>query len=129
MLEFSDTKIVGLYLVPATESDIEGIIVTAIEGGTGYWAMFDNATEAFKDKPKDEPSATWATKILLEDGIITFVDEEDDNAKYDLTIEKLLKGISLNARHRPFDSNLDNLDIITADCIIQYALFGELVYG
>jgi tRNA G37 N-methylase Trm5 len=130
MLEFSDKKIVGEVLITQqiSESDIENIIVTCFEGGSSYWLGL-TANEDFKDKPKDEPLATWATKLLLEGKTIHLYESVDDNEKWELTLEKLLKGITQNAKERPWDCDLDNCDADTTDCIIQYALFNEVVYG
>lgn len=131
MLEFSEKKVVGTITVPQeiTESDIENIIVSAIEGGTNYWMGTDNSKPEFDDKPKDEPMSTWVTKLILEGQTVTFYDIEDEDEQWTLTLEKLLNGIKLNAINRKFDSDLENMDAITSDCIVQYALFNEVVYG
>jgi hypothetical protein len=41
----------------------------------------------------------------------------------------LSNGIKLNAIHRPHDADPDRGDATTCDCIIQYAMFGKVVYG
>lgn len=130
MLKFSE-KVIGKIEVPQEikETDIENIIVSSFEGGSNYWMGIDNSKPEFKNKPKDEPLSTWATKIILEGGIIQFYDIEDEEETWTLTLDKLLNSIKLNAINRSFDSDLENMDATTADCIIQYALFGEVVYG
>jgi hypothetical protein len=129
MLEFSD-KVIGTVTVQKqiTESDIENIVVTAFEGGCNYW-MGLIRTKEWEDKPKNEPLGTWATKLLIEGKTIKLYDIEDDEEGWELTLEKVLKGIELNVVNRPFDCDLEDFDAYTADCIIQYALFGEIVYG
>ncbi len=129
MLEFSD-KVIGTVTVQKqiTESDIENIVVTAFEGGCNYW-MGLIRTKEWEDKPKNEPLSTWATKLLIEGKTIKLYDIEDDEEGWELTLEKVLKGIELNVVNRPFDCDLEDFDAYTADCIIQYALFGEIVYG
>jgi hypothetical protein len=41
----------------------------------------------------------------------------------------ILKGIAQNAKERAWDADHRNGDATTADAIIQYAMFGEIVYG
>jgi hypothetical protein len=130
MLEFTK-KIIGTVnvLVEITESDIENIIVTSFEGGSNYWMGLDNSKPEFDNQTEDEPTSTWATKILLEGNTIYLYDIEDEEEKWTLTLDKLLNGIKLNAMERTFDSDLENMDATTADCIVQYALFSKVVYG
>ncbi len=130
MLEFTD-NVVGKVIVEIdiTENDIENIIVTSFEGGSNYWMGLDNSRSEWKDRPEDEPHSTWATKLLLDGKSVFVYDIEDDKEEYELTLEKILNGIRQNAKERPFDSDLEKGDATTSDCIVQYALFGEVVYG
>lgn len=132
MLNFSKDKVVGeaVIKVALTESDIETIIVNGFEGGCNYWLGLDNGDrQEWTEKPSDEPNSTWATKLLLEGKTVHLFDIEDEDEKWELTLDKLIAGFSQNANERPFDSNLENGDASTSDCIIQYALFGKIVYG
>lgn len=132
MLEFSKEKVVGKSVIEValTESDIESIMVTGLEGGIGYWACLENTGKNWATKPKEEPSSLWATKLLLEGKEVLFSDvEEEDVEIWTLTLDKLIKGYSLNREKRPFDSSIEKGDATTADCIIQYAIFNKLVYG
>lgn len=131
MLEFSKEKVVGKAVVEMelTENDIESIMVNGLEGGINYWAGLDNTGENWDLKPKGEPLSTWATKLLLEGKEVKFYDLEDEDELWILTLEKLVKGFSLNYIHRPKDNSIEDGDATTCDCIIQYALFNELVYG
>lgn len=113
-----------------TYSDIGNIVVTALEDSIGYWACLNNTTIEWQDRPKNMPISQWATELLLTGKSIAFDDAEWDNFKDEkLNLEKLLKGIALNIQERPDDCDLDNMDATTADCIIQFALFGEVIYG
>lgn len=131
MLKFSKEKVVGKALIEVeiTENDISTIVITGFEGGIGYWSIIDNVGEEWDEKPKDEPTATWGTKLLLEGKSIRLIDVDDENEVWLLTLDKIIEGYRLNSIHRPFDSDLENGDVTTADCIIQYGLFGKLVYG
>jgi hypothetical protein len=130
-LVFSEKKIVGTANIekPISEADIETIIVNGFEGGIGYWAGLINTGGLWKGKPKGEPNSMWATKLLTIGQGILLYDREEPESRFELTLEGLLRGIELNFKNRPWDSNIDNGDAVTYDCIIQYALFGEIVYG
>lgn len=130
MLNFTD-KVVGVAVVEhsLTEKDIESIMVGGIEGGINYWAGLNNVGEYWEVKPKTEPSSMWAVKLLLEGKVVEFYDREDENEIWKLSLKDLIKGYSQNAKERPHDSSLEDGDATTCDCIIQYALFGKLVFG
>ena len=126
--------------VNVSDEDIEDIVVTAIEGGIGYWACLDNSGERWIDTPKDESYAETATKILLEGDGVTFLDDEDHDTSWVLTLEKLMKGIEMYLNSDRGLGCLDGsnvsvvidtcqIDAEAADMIVQYALFGELIYG
>ena len=120
-----------------TDQDVEDLIVTAIEGGIGYWACLDNTTDSFLNAPDEEPVSITAARIMLTGGGITFIDEENDKQSWVLTLEKLKEGVRLflegedNGADYIEDGCLDMsyIDADGADQIVQYALFGEIVYG
>lgn len=125
LLEFTD-KVVSVVNIPMsiTEQDIEGIIVSAFEGGSNYWMDIDSS----QDCPNNVPLSVWATKMILGGKPFSVV-EMDEEKSHDITLEKLLKGIVMNSQKRPFDSDKEKWDNDSADCILQYALFGEAIYG
>lgn len=132
LIEFDEKKVVGTYtnVIEVTEEDVDNIIVTALEGGIGYWARLHRAKEFMESKPENVANSQWTTHWLLSGKSLPISDaEEDEPEKFDLTLESLINGIKLNKKERPFDSDLDNMDGTTADCIIQYALFGKIVFG
>jgi hypothetical protein len=108
-----------------TEEDITDIVVTALEGGIGYWACLDNTGEEFENAPEDEAVSETVARILLNNGSVFFEDEE---ARYELTLEKLLNGIEKYARMNS-GIDMDDLDADMADVIVQYAIFCEVIYG
>lgn len=130
MMNFTD-NVVGVAVVKhsLTERDIENIMVNAIEGGISYWAGINNVGENWENKPSSEPISTWATKLLLEGKEVEFYDREEEDDKWILTLEKLIKGYELNATERGFDSNIEDGDASTCDCIIQYAIFNTIIFG
>ena len=115
-----------------TEEQIKDIIIDGIESGIGYWAMLHNDTEEFEKyyDTTDLATSEIIAEILLKGGSVKITDmEEDENPKYELTLERLIVGIQKNAKERPWDCDLDNYDAITCDCIIQYALYDEVIFG
>lgn len=112
-----------------TEEEITDIIITALEGGIGYWACLDNTGDEFENAPKDEAVSETAARIILNNGTLVFedADDYDSQARYELTLEKLLNGIEKYANENGFD--MDLLDADMADAIVQYAIFCEIVYG
>ncbi|MEG0898397.1 MAG: hypothetical protein RSF40_01625 [Oscillospiraceae bacterium] len=120
-----------------TTDDIVNIL-SCEAGGFDYWAQLD-AQESIYDKHKAQltkeiPIGTTIcyenilAHILEHGGAIDVCDYEEDE-HYDLTLEKLLNGIKLNAINRPDDADIGNGDAATADCILQYAIFGDVIYG
>lgn len=129
--KFNDSTILGSFrkTVDVTASDVEAVVVNCMEGGSIHWLGLDNTTDIWKKKPKGIPLSTWVTQMLLEGETINFYDVEDKANTFTLTLPKLIEGFKLNAEHRPFDCDLDNGDATTSDCILQYGVFGEVVYG
>lgn len=127
---FDRKKAVGTYtkVISLTADNVDSIVVTAFEGGVNYWCGVKR-NEEFADKPSNVPMSTWITHCLLEGKEIVLYDKEETEDDVTLTLEKLLKGVSLNSEKRPHDSDLENMDADTADAIIQYAVFGKLVFG
>ena len=115
-----------------TEEQLKDIIIDGIETGIGYWATLHNDTEEFEKYYNTTKLSTSeiVAEILLNGGEVEITDlEGDEEPKYKLTLERLLKGIAMNEEKRPHDCDLENYDSITCDCIFQYALFGEVVFG
>ncbi|MEI6296205.1 MAG: hypothetical protein WCO84_00985 [bacterium] len=120
-------------IVKINAEQIDNIISLALDsGGITYWAGLNTKTDEWKEKPKGIYYSSYATYLLLTGQAVTFYDEEgeiDEEEEWALTLPKLLDGIRLNYNNRPFDCDLENMDVETADCIIQYALFGEIVFS
>lgn len=113
-----------------TEEDIDDIMVSALEGGINYWCCEAEVVE-------EKRVADWGHEQIARGGCLILHDAESDD-KWELTLEKLLKGIKLwyeNYRDEycvvQVDGTLDcgNVDAEIADIIVQYALFDEVVFG
>lgn len=118
------------YSVPITicitGENIENILVDALEGSSNYWCGLDNTTPEWSDKPKDFPVSMWAVQLLLQGKSITLYDIEDEEETWDLTLEKLLKGIGMAISKD--SASIDDIED-EPDNALQYALFDEVVYG
>lgn len=120
-----------------TEEDISDIVVTALEGGIGYWARLDNSGVRWKEAPKEEAVSETASRLLMQGEAISLIDEEEGET-YDLTLEKLVNGFKLfvekgldfyNAVSSDGEIDTCNIDAERADCIVQLAVFGDVIYG
>lgn len=100
-------------------------VTAAIEGGSNYWAQITVG--------KHLPG--WSNYFTAKFKIIEISDEERgafSGQTYELSIEKLKKGLELMAKHSPHhfaDVVKETGDAVTGDVTVQYALFGHIVYG
>ena len=131
-------SIVNLNLsVLVTTEDIDDIMVSALEGGIAYWA--DRAKV-----PEKKRVSEWGHEQIARDGElhIHVVEpfDQDDTEWYILTKEKFMEGLKRwmkvpGAELIPLPHgerlgiDTSQIDGAAADEIIQYALFGEAVYG
>jgi len=108
--------------------EINDLMVAALEGGINYWcrkAVIDYVPVEHRD------IVQYASDVIGYDGSLILYDAESDD-KYLLNQEKFLEGVKMAIEHfdySSFEDLLDNHDAETADCIVQFALFGEIVYG
>ena len=111
------------------EQYLDDVLTTAIEGGIDYWV--DEWIEIDLDRSGNS-SSDWRYRFA------TFVDIEGDT--YTINHDTIAKGLGivtrrnaehdkeliLNNRTNGDDGDHDALD---ADKVVQFALFGELVYA
>ena len=130
-MEFSKETVAGKAVleIDVTEKDVYYIVVGALEQGSTYWVGLDNRGEEFKNREKGVHTLEVVTKLLLDGKSVTLYDIENEQDTWELTLEKLLKGVAQYKKERPSDSDLESADAETYDCILQYAIFEELVYG
>lgn len=123
------------------EGNILDILTTAIEGGIGYWACLLNddrhwikAREQWKTEHNGETPCYCdvAYQVMKNNHAVKFEDVEDGSI-YELTLDKLLNGCKIYVEKTKRDihqiMNDSDFDAEDADMIIQYALFGEIVFG
>lgn len=114
--------------ITVTHQDVDDIVCCALEGGITYWCRKAEIVE-------DEYYGEYASDQISRGGSLRLYDSEDD-AVYVLTLDKLLNGIKLACGDGYGSDWFDGEKIDTfqidgeaADIIVQYAIFGEVVYG
>lgn len=123
--------------VLVTDEDIDDIMVSALEGGITYWA--DMAIVRGEKRV-----AMWGHEQIARGGELDIHVVEpfdrDNTEWYTLTKEKFLEGLKRwlkvpGTELAPlphgecFGIDPGHIDGVAADEIIQYALFGEIVYA
>ena len=115
--------------IPVTEQDMDDIMCTALEGGINHWCDQVEILGECLGKSASEHISHGGTLKLYG------AEEVNGESKWWLSQETFLKGLQMwlddGVKLKMRDSGLDTSDIDAedADCIIQYALFGELVFG
>lgn len=120
--------------VNINQEDIDEIMCTALEwGGITYWCY--GAQSIMPDEWMKENNITYLSDVTGRGGDIVLTTEDGD---YVLTLNAFLTGVqmaiddntvaieTINNEYR-IDTCMIDADI--ADIIIQYALFGKLVYA
>ena len=107
--------------IEVTDDHLDSILVGAFEGGSGYWAAkVEVAKDDFKGKK-------FASECVAAGGELYIHTEEGD--KHLLTKECLINGLQTYLNESKYKNWPDGGDAQTDDLILQYALFGEVVYG
>lgn len=127
---YGNTKALVTVTVEVAYQQFEDLVVTALEGGIGYWARLNNDNDIFEEYHAmypDDAVSQVAAKILWDDKVLQFTDEEDGET-YTLT-----KGALLESFVREFpevaQGNSDRFDGLDADIVVQMAIFGELTFA
>lgn len=120
-----------------TEEDLNDILCSCFEGGCSYWCCIDNTTTEW-DKAREklhlngntDPTTEDIMLQMLVDGKpIRLIDQEEDKV-YSLYMMRFTKGIKMSIENGFWNGNdIWDVDGLVGDAIIQYAVFGEQVYG
>lgn len=120
------------FNVLVTDEDIDDIMVSALEGGINHWRA--------EAKVQGEYLGEFASDQISRGGTLLLYDANE--RKYvELTKEKFLIGLKRYLKHPLYDDTVypgthedrflvdcTLIDAPVSDMIIQYALFGEVVY-
>ena len=115
--------------VTLTQEDIDDRLCSALEGGICYWASEAEVVE-------DKRCADWGHEQIARGGALILHDAESSD-KWELTLEKFLNGFKLwlennGDRYGAVDCgkvDTSEIDGEMADMIVQYAIFGQLMFG
>lgn len=118
-------NIVGTFTIMQTvevpQGLVDDLVCTAFEGGCAEWIDRINVY----NRPAD---CVYSSDALTRGGhyVITV-----DGRKHELTLERFIEGIRFFCvvTGKTVDVLGEDHDADDADCIMQYALFGEVVYG
>lgn len=116
--------------------DINDLIVTALEGGINYWCRkavkkVDPEGNWFGVAPENQDKIKYASDLIGYGGTLVLYDAESTD-KWELTLEKFMSGVKWYCEKYKYtnaEDLMDNHDADTADAIVQYALFNEIVFG
>ena len=112
--------------VNLTQQDIDDIMVAALEGGICYWCR--------KAEVVGEYLGECASDQISRGGALILYDA-DSAQTWELTLEKFLNGVKLyfeqGCHVQVEDNAIDagDIDSNDADCIVQFAVFGEVIFG
>lgn len=113
-----------------TNSDIDDIMTTALEGGINYWADQAETVGTLREEDKD----LYISETISR-GYTVEIHDAEEGEIYQLDLEKLLNGITYGVQNGFVEINnggtidTGDIDAIAADVIIQAALFGDVIYG
>ena len=119
--------------VELTEEDILDILCACIEGGCNYWAQIQNEGEEWdeieEELPEDHTIEDHIMALWNKGCDLVILDVEEDELHY-IPIERFSHGIQSVIQDGMWDGE-DILDVdgYVGDCIMQYAVFGEVIYG
>lgn len=140
--------------IKITKEDVLSIICSAVNGGAGYWVKvdadkkdYDEAKKHLVEQGKDPKDVCYEevfAQVLFDGKEMSFTDVEKDET-YFLSLEKLFVGIRKAIEEGYYSHynwyvpegdgfgewqlNCCQVDADVADIIIQFSLFGEIVYG
>lgn len=117
---------------------LEDIFVTALEGGSNYWYFLSrNALKLIRDAvPRSEdPYLSTAILKAIERGVeVPINDAEDEDEVIGTislkTMQERLQKLSRSANSDALMAHIkEEGDADTADIVLQYLAFGEIVFG
>jgi hypothetical protein len=141
-----------LYYKDMTNAECGYIAITAMEGGIGYWSAadsYDYRRWSDSDGSPIEVDDDFVFYHVWEHGLDgdyqRHGDDRDlpdfsvpDDGKFAITPALIRRGLDLLLQSNTYVAreilslpreDWASIDATGADCIIQYAIFGEIVYG
>lgn len=115
-----------------TYTDAINLFVTALEGGIGYWCAVDADEELIESIKTDYDyaySEAVGHLVMHDNKSFKIIDDETD-FEYVVTKQHITKGLALYLSSEWYTGRqIDDFDAYDADCVFQFATFGELMYS
>jgi hypothetical protein len=117
---------------------LEDIFVTALEGGSNYWYFLsEDAVKKIRDavpKSEDPYLSTSILKAILKGVEVPINDaENEEDVIGEISLKTMLNRLQKLADSKNNSALINHIDgngdADTADIILQYLAFGEIVYG
>jgi len=112
------------------EADIKRIVTGALLGGIWHWGTVTSKDSAgnkiLEGKPATMNLASWCAELLLQDRDVVILDCKTQD-RYALTLQRVVNGIEMFYKLHP-QSGKGVFSDRDYDRIIQYGLFGKVVY-
>ena len=106
--------------IELTPQQICDLFITAVEGGSTYWCskmrFYQNAAEVSYQEASSFEGHSWCVEVWTDD-------HGEGEDPHTIILDDFLRAF----KARPFD--LDDYDAEDADCLVQQAAFGDIVYG
>lgn len=116
-----------------TDTMVDDILTTAMEGGSSYWTREVRVIGGFPNVPStmfpEAGDVVYASECLTKGRNLRWTD--DEGTRHTLTLAKMKRGIRKAAEHfgQTPAAFYDDHDATGADVAVQFALLGEIVYG
>lgn len=127
----------------ALEHTASDILITASEGGSNYWARFDKRPIRSVPAEKTYPETVVSDDYVCEGVVLTDI-EADQPTEFVVTVADIVKALRkiasgkvevmrsvISASHMVLIGKADGaeFDATDADCVLQVACFGKIIYG
>ena len=121
-MKMEDLKIKVEVDVKLTQQDIDDIVGTAFDGGIGYWC--------WKATVVGEYLGEYASDQISRGGSVMLKDDDGEHELNLTNFTEAMKRVIGEGRLTIEDGTIDTgeIDADLADLIVQYAVFGKLVY-
>jgi hypothetical protein len=121
--------------VELTESDVESLLVSALEGGSRDWAMIEAKVDGKNDKANG--CKYLSDYVLKGSGLVISngTEESSDNKDFVKTVvnrQRVQVALELMAQQDPSafnDIKSDDCDAVTGDIFLQICVLGKVIYG
>lgn len=129
--DYSPSEYVGKITVTEDipREIVDDLLTTALDGGYGgSWYWIQGFRAHWRGDPEDRP--TYFHDYITRGSTFSIIPEED-GTEYFLDLPKYLHGLEQACKKLGLTAQAlyDDHDAITADIVLQYALFGDIVYG